>query len=57
MVSDNNEPLASGRPSMAVLQSKLEGERLREILKLHLDMHCKKTPKQKNIKYNDYGMV
>ena len=45
MVSDNNKPYTSGRPSTAALQSKQENEQLREILKLFLDMHRKKGPK------------
>ena len=57
IVSDNNEPSPAGRPTTAALQSKQEGEELRDILKLQLDMKHKKRPKQKNFKYNDYGMV
>ena len=57
IVSDNNEPSSGGRPTTAALQSKQEGALLRDILKLHLEIHNKKRPKQKNFKYNDYGMV
>jgi len=47
IASDNNKLFGGGRPLMAALQSKQEGEWLKEILKLHLDMHRKKRPKQK----------
>jgi hypothetical protein len=57
MVFDNNEPNPGGRPTFDGAVSKVDGEKLRDILSLSLSINDKKRPHQKGFITNDYGMV
>ena len=55
--TDNNEPRPGGRPTILQETSKREGEKLRSLLTVYLDVHQKRRPKQAGFKYNEAGMV
>jgi hypothetical protein len=57
IVTDNNEPNPGGRRTVASVNSKKGGYRLRSLITLHLSLYECFRPKQKGFKYNDAGMV
>jgi hypothetical protein len=57
IVTDNNEPNPGGRRSVASMDSKKEGSRLRRMITIHLSLYECLRPTQKGFKYNDVGMI
>lgn len=57
VVSDNNEPKPSGRPSNESTTSREKGNSLRRALATILDDAGLKRPMMEGMKYNQYGMV
>jgi hypothetical protein len=57
VATDNNEPNPGGRRTVASMNSKKDGFRLRSLITLHLSLYECFRPKQKGFKYNDAGMV
>jgi hypothetical protein len=57
IVTDNNEPNPGGRRTVASINSKKDGYRLRSLITLHLSLYECFCPKQKGFKYNDAGMI
>jgi hypothetical protein len=56
-VSDNNEPLPTGRHSQERINNKAAGKRLRDVLRASLALKGNKRPTQQGFKTNSMGMV